>query len=348
MQQQQKRLVSLDYLRGLCALSIVFYHVFIFNGQVLTPNHLLQRLGFYGVSIFYLLSGLTLYCIYYQQNFRQLSVIVDFFKKRVARLFPLLMLLTTFVYFGKPIGLGSDKDLMSYWLNMTGLFAWLDYDNYIVTGGWSIGNELVFYGFFPVLLWQNLSKQTIILWLSTLILLGIYIYFAFFVLNIHVPLAENWQNYINPLNQGFLFVLGMLIAKYFLTKNLTNFISLTLIGIGFLLFMCYPISANLPIISLVTGTLRLIFTLSSALLVLGFFKLTYQLPKILHRPLFTLGEISYGVYLIHPIVILLINQINDGLNFWLKLILTLLITLLLSQLSYQYFEKYFVKIMRKT
>lgn len=75
------RLESLDWLRGLMALSIMLYH---FGGKhdAATP---LGRLGIYGVSIFFILSGLSMAIAYdrYIQGFR---TSVTFFIRRLFRI----------------------------------------------------------------------------------------------------------------------------------------------------------------------------------------------------------------------------------------------------------------------
>ena len=63
-----------------------------------------------------------------------------------------------------------------------------------------------------------------------------------------------------------------------------------------------------------------------------------------------LGKISYGLYMYHPICIVLV--INIALLFkqtsdWLLYPLSLLATILIAGLSYKYFESYFLKFKRK-
>ncbi|WP_367892016.1 acyltransferase family protein, partial [Rodentibacter pneumotropicus] len=55
------RISSLDYLRGLCSFSIMIYHYMLWTGYKVDANDFISRMGIYGVSIFYILSGLTLY-----------------------------------------------------------------------------------------------------------------------------------------------------------------------------------------------------------------------------------------------------------------------------------------------
>ncbi len=95
------RINSLDYLRGLMAIGIMFYHFFVWTFGTYESDTFLEKIGLYGVSVFYV----------------------------------------------------PNKIL----LNLSGLFGFVAFDKYIPTGAWSIGNELVFYAFFPIVL--ILSKK---------------------------------------------------------------------------------------------------------------------------------------------------------------------------------------------
>ena len=58
------RIYSLDYLRGITALAIMFFHLTSWTFGKYNAEDLMGRIGLYGVSVFYILSGLTLSLIY--------------------------------------------------------------------------------------------------------------------------------------------------------------------------------------------------------------------------------------------------------------------------------------------
>ncbi len=66
-----------------------------------------------------------------------------------------------------------------------------------------------------------------------------------------------------------------------------------------------------------------------------------------------LGKISYGIYVIHPLMILFVSklirdwQINGSLKLIVAYLMVLTSTILCAYLSYQYFEKYFLKLKDK-
>jgi len=60
----QNRLFSNDYLSGMAAFGITIYHFNLWTFGEQTTDTFIERVGIYGVSIFYILSGLTLYCVY--------------------------------------------------------------------------------------------------------------------------------------------------------------------------------------------------------------------------------------------------------------------------------------------
>lgn len=342
-----KRLASLDYLRGLAAFGIMIYHYLSWTLGRFSADTFLGRLGVYGVSIFYVLSGLTLYYVYFNKMQPNLSEVVDFFKKRVLRIFPLLWLVT----FAAIAIQGSMPNLGDLALNLTGLFGFVKWDTYYSTGIWSIGNELVFYVFFPFFVLFSKSSK----WLMTIlsaVIFGLFVYFAFFKLDVNTALSDQWRDYINPLNQVFLFLGGYLMGLFLDKVKVHKVLVYTSLIVGVVIFMFYPVHGDT--IHLVTGVNRLIFTLCCLLISFSFFKMDVSLPNFVHKPLTILGEASYSVYLLHPVVYKLTGLlfVASAENLFhtpesVRLVTSVILTLVGGYFVYQYFEKYFMRLGRK-
>jgi exopolysaccharide production protein ExoZ len=344
---QVQRLHSLDYLRGASAFSIMLYHYLSWTTGNFTSEDVLGRIGIYGVSVFYILSGLTLYHVYNDELRFTKTDIFQFFKKRFFRILPLLWLVTII-----SILLNKHQfDLSKLLLNLTGLFGFFEWNNYYSTGAWSIGNELVFYAFFPVVIFF-LKTQKWSLSILILIIFSIYLLFAYSILDPSETLSSQWRNYVNPLNQIFLFLAGILIGLIFKSiKTPSSLIYILLIaGIG--IFVFTPVIGN-PI-QLVTNTTRLIFTISCCFICTSFYKLPIELPLFIHKPLSLLGEFSYSLYLLHPIIFTLLNKYIFSLHYFtncsslFKLAICIGFSVLISYFVYEKFEKYFIALGKRT
>lgn len=334
------RLHNLDYLRGLAAFGIMIYHYLSWTLGKFTADSFMGRVGIYGVSIFYVLSGLTLYYVYYNKMQPSKQDVLAFFKKRIFRIFPLLWLVTILAILLR----GQIPNFFNLFLNLTGLFGFVKWDTYFSAGVWSIGNELVFYALFPFFILFAKSYRLLLILLSIALFL-LYLYFAFIKLN-NEP---TWTNYVNPLNQVFLFLGGFLIGLLFNKKQISNATLIALITAGLGIFIFLPAHGEQIVLKI--GANRLIFTLCCFLICLSFYKLTFKLPLIVHKPLTLLGEASYSIYLIHPIIYNLIGILRSHTIHFpesVRLILSVCTTLFVAYFTYEYFEKYFMKLAKRT
>jgi exopolysaccharide production protein ExoZ len=330
-----KRLEGLDYLRGLAAFGIMCYH---FTGWILGAQHVeadsvWTRIGIYGVAIFYILSGLTLYLVYRRRQKEGTFSIGDFYIKRVFRIFPLLwivIILTMLIHKSHP-------SLFVMLLNFSGLFSVFQWDKYIGTGVWSIGNELSFYLLFPII-FVPLRKYRLISIVASFIII---ISFGFFALELGLKdsLVSGWKIYINPLNQAGLFILGIWGGYYLNKVVIKKHILLMILATSVALFLFFPISGKS--INLVANQNRIIFTMICAGICVFFYKSELRLPFI-HRPLTLLGEASYSVYLLHPIIWFSFKAITPSQPPVISFVFCIAATLGVSYLVYRYFEKPFM------
>ncbi|MFN3587876.1 MAG: acyltransferase family protein [Spirosomataceae bacterium] len=332
------RLPQLDYLRGLAAVGICFYHLILWNtNQVLSASSILGKIGVYGVTIFYLLSGYTLALVYQKVDFRTKTEWKIFFLKRFFRIYPLLWFSTLFTLFY----IQANHSSLEILLNLTGLFGLFSWDKYIATGAWSIGNELFFYLSFPFLMWLRKNSRisfTVIGMIFFLMLL----YQSFYLLVPTIPLSSQWPVYISPFSQIFFFYIGIAIQPIRLGQR-------QLVGIFILLFLAivfYLLPVDGDQITLVTGWLRIVFVLLciSFVLILAHIKVGMDNP--IHFVLNWLGEISYSVYLLHPICFKIWPPLFRFTNlpvgyFWETLVVFIFLS---STIMYYFFEKSFIRL----
>lgn len=339
------RIKELDYLRGLAALSIMYYHfikwLHVYDGA----QTFIGKLSVYGVEIFYILSGITLFHVYQNSLSSNIKSIYIFFTKRFFRIFPLfwLSIILTII-----LGL-THVSLYKLLINVSGLFSFFAWDKYIATGSWSIGNELVFYFIFPLLILLYQHKR-FYFFLVGLVLLFVYHYFAFYIFNPNDSLHNQWTNFINPLNHLFLFYVGMLIPILLQHKSINNYSAMSIALIGcFILFM-FP--SGKDGIHLLCGINRWIFSIGSILICIGFYLMKLNLPLMIDKPFKLLGEISYGVYLLHPIAYHSLCIVIRKLQYYILIppsnamliLMATIITIFMSKVVYKYFEIYFIKI----
>jgi exopolysaccharide production protein ExoZ len=346
--QPTERLFNLDYLRGAAAFSIMIYHYFSWSYGKYDANTAMSRIGVYGVSLFYILSGLTLYHVYFNKLDASTSGLTDFFKKRFFRIYP-LMWLVIILNLMVTIRVPQAQKLL---LNLSGLFGFVSWDSYYAVGLWSIGNELVFYVFFPVfVLLMKFSRPAMVI--LGIMVLALYVYFAFYRLSPDLTLSEQWRDYVNPLNQVFLFMSGFFMGHFFKSQKVNPLIVLTILLIGLAVFVFYPATGDR--ISLVTGIPRIIFTVVCLMICFSFFKLKIPLPHYLHHPLTKLGESSYSVYLLHPIIWKLFYYFSRGsreylsieIPQWILITVAGITSLYVSYLVYMKYEKYCQRLGRK-
>ncbi|MCD0298811.1 acyltransferase [Acinetobacter baumannii] len=237
--------------------------------------------------------------------------------------------------------LHKEIDIYNIFINITLLFGFISPSSYINIGAWSIGNEVFYYAFTPILIIIYL-KNKLLGNIIVIILTLISFYFSFFLLDPTYKLSQQWSLYIHPLNNFFLYSCGLALYYNFHNINMKNIAKLLIIS-SLIIFFFYPISGDQ--INITTNITRIVFSLASVMLTLGFYKLEIDLPLWFSKPFAHLGEATYGIYLLHPIVYIFINKI---FNFPLICIVTTcFITIILSNFTYKYYEKPFIKIGKK-
>jgi peptidoglycan/LPS O-acetylase OafA/YrhL len=336
------RIHGLDYLRGLAALSIMAYH---FTGWGLGPNEadtLLGRAGIYGVGIFYALSGMTLHHVYGERLALSMPSLANFFRKRVLRIYPLLWIASI----ASIIIHRMHPTPLDLFLNLSGLFGFIRWDVYFTTGAWSIGNELAFYSVFPLLVWLA-QRNRALLSAAILVAFGFYAWFAFYRIDPARPIQDQWADYANPLNQGFLFIAGFAISFASARARIPKMAVWMLLIAGLALFIGLPAEGDLATIA--SGWSRMAFTLSILMICTASYHLPSGAPPLVDRGLNLLGNISYSLYLLHPIVFSVVNRYLSrtaafaGSDSALaRMALAAVASFALSYLVHRYFERFFM------
>lgn len=335
------RIDSLDYLRGLAAFGIMIYHMHLFTYGEVDSSSILAKIKIYGVSIFYVLSGLTLYLVNIRNFALTKPILATFYIKRFFRIVPLLWMATALTVI---VSFSPDYvNLKKIIANITVLPGAIKPETLIAKGAWSIGDELFFYMLFPFLLWLvKYNKWTFFAF--TLVSFLLLSYFSFYKMDPNIALGEQSSAYVNPLGQMFYFVIG--IALGVLERNLKRFGWWAIVAILFVgaIIAFYPATGN-PV-QLVTGFNRLILSGFVIIFCFLFYKCDFSfLPEFIKTGLSTLGEISFSVYLIHPIIYAIIRFVSADFFIdkpFILIPLTIIATLIASFYNYTYFEKYFV------
>lgn len=334
------RIESLDWLRGLMATSIMLYHLTMcyFPSFTLDSSALLGKLGVYGVSIFFVISGLSM-AIVYEKFIKDVNSSIQFFIRRIFRIWPLLWIVII-LYLYKNGG----WNWKGVAINFTTLFGFIKPEAYINVGAWSIGNEMVYYSLTPFIIFL-FNKKLILGNIFTTITVIIGAIFAFFLLSPTQLLSDQWNIYINPFNHLFLYAIGVSLFYNFnkVILNKTQVISV-LIVVTFS-FWLYPASGDQ--IYIVTGLNSVLISFISICLVFAFYKINFSLPKIFSIPLEQFGIATYGIYLLHPIVCQYVNSVTSKIGIFIPMIsfiVVTIITVLIALISYNIFEKRLVLI----
>lgn len=284
------RVHGLDLIRGICALAVCLYHVYLWTGSAE-----FHTLGTYGVYIFFVVSGASLYIGYADHCFDKAET-KRFFARRFLRLAPLYV---GVVGLWTLLALASHEDLPGAWtffLNVSLLFGFVDPGrSSIVTGGWSIGIEVVFYVLFPLLLSLVRSRFWLFMLVTALVAQHLYIHFA---LDAARDLHDAWIDYTQPLSFIFYFLAGLCLAKVlkngWLPQSRWHWLPMVLL---LAILFTIPSASYKAVLTGPAGwTLSLIAVLiaaSSASLRLG--ARGMALAELM-------GAMSYGLYLIHPFV----------------------------------------------
>ncbi len=334
------RFPALDYLRGLMALSVLVFHYDKWLTGYWDASLLQGRLGVYAVSIFFVLSGLTLTLVYEQRLNDQLHTWGQFFRKRLFRIFPLLWLATaaTLLLDDHP------RTAKVIFLNFTGLFGFINPAEDIATGAWSIGCELVFYAAFPTLL--LLAKRSQSAFLAVLVAffaLATWTSFAWFS-----PLKSHqtdwWSAYVQVANHAIFFVGGMAIGIFReILKRISRRIWISVLVFTALIFTGWPVDTG-PFF-LISGSNRVVFMTLTLLAVTSFFNSNLVFKGLAHQFWAWLGAISYSLYLLHPLVYRAMHAafMKAGIleGYWQLFITATLAALFLSHFTYHFTEVVF-------
>lgn len=292
------RVHSIDYLRGIMAFSVVLYHFF----RISDSSTILGRLGIYSVSTFYIISGMALFLSHKNEKWDVKNYLIFIFR-RFIRLAPVYWLAMIFLFLFYSIS--SHKityDTIKIVQNILLTFGITDPLGYMIIGGWSIGNEIVFYLFFPLIIASMFRKQTMIIMAFLTIIL--FLYCSFYYMNNSETLYKQWGDYINPINQVYFFIFGVILSKILLPYvGRAKRVSLLIIFVASLVFCLYPASGDQ--IHIVTNFEKIVFTLVVIFLSAAFFSLgDLKNTPVVHIPLKFLGDVSYSLYLLHGVALM--------------------------------------------
>lgn len=332
-----ERLDPLTSLRFFAAAMIVAYHA---GTRGLGPQWPLHFALGEGVSFFFVLSGFVL--AYNYPQLKDAAAVKTFYVARFARIWPahiasallLILLIGNISYFSLPTG---TRGLITL-AYVTLTHAWVPISNFITaynTVSWSISTEFFFYLVFPLLVanWRNTWHLKLLCTFA--LACGMWVLASMFATASGIEDMRGNLAYINPLARLFEFTLGIGVCHLYRAYrlqflNAMSWRTATVVEVGTLLvvllslWVSHEIAVNATVAVSLSKTASLIFATSGpgtfffAWLIFVFAIGAGALSRALKtRPMVFLGEISFGLYLVHTLFLLYRQQapgMFDGLS----------------------------------
>lgn len=328
---------DIDGLRAIAVLSVVLFHAIRVKG------------GFIGVDIFFVISGYLISTIIFGNLNRNNFSFVEFYSRRIKRIFPALLFVLLASYtFGWFVLLGDEyKQLGKHIAGGAGFVSnfilWNEsgyFDNAAMTKPllhlWSLGIEEQFYIIWPLLLWVT-WKQCINFLVITISLAVIS-----FLLNISNVKADAVATFYSPQTRFWELMIGSILAyltignrsilinikqQYF---NVLSFFGVALITVG-LIFITEE--------NAFPGWWALLPTLGAVLIISAGAKAWFNRVILSNRVLVWFGLISYPLYLWHWVLLSFARILEYQRPSFEIRITAILISILLAWVTYKFIEK---------
>jgi exopolysaccharide production protein ExoZ len=326
-------LVYLQYLRGLAALAVVYFHISLQYNELGLFGLYLPVFGKEGVDVFFVLSGFIICYIAQIRPKAPRAFIWD----RIVRVVPLYWfysaLMTTMLILLPEMVKSGQFDLT----HIITSFIFMPHahpifsEQYwpVVIPGWTLNYEMFFYFIFfcSLYLLKGIRLAFIIITIGSLVALQ---------LLFTMPYPLNFWG--NPIVLEFLF--GMLLAKVVIKYGAAINIKLSLlVSVLIVLFSCVFFDLNNPFL----------IGLSAALLVFWVVVINLKTKPINLLVLKLLGDASYSLYLSHIFVISVVNTVckklpfENSVNGFIFIILSFSLSIIVGVFSYQSIEKPIVR-----
>lgn len=336
---------GLTGIRAVAALTVVVWHTDMFLDSFKLEQFGLKQTGLagYAVNLFFVLSGfLITYLLMVEKEKTGTIDVKKFYLRRILRIWPLYyfsILLSFVLCFFEIINL-PDSPIFSYFLYFF-LLANVSYAIKIsvttITPLWSVGVEEQFYAIWPwIIKFSNKITRSL--------LFVIIIYFSLK----SIVWLYNPQSYLYSFVSHAridLMALGGLGA--YIIKNDISWLKNIIFSkymqlISWLVVFYSVIVSPIHLSSFLDDELNSIFYL---IIILNVSSNKKTLISLENKVLKFFGEISYGIYIYHMIVIALIIKYFDsdisGLGYFSLIVplIVILFTSIMAYLSYKYIEK---------
>jgi len=293
IKQKLGTIEGIQYLRGVAALMVVFFHARSYFGVV--PEW--TRIGSRGVDIFFVISGFII--VYATRKISNddsaIRSCATFLGKRFIRVVPLYWIALTITAF----------PYLSYWVHsadsITGLFGNINYDlgtifqDYaffphlsidedeqgeifpILIQGWTLNYEIAFYFLFGLTILTRQYRLIIaVLLISGLVLLG----------RLHHFHAVSGLFYTSPILLEFVY--GILLYEIYAKTHHLSFNKMTLVSVGIV---------GVLLLAIGSGTNNKVVLGAAATFIVWVFIQAFRDNH--NRALKLLGDASYSIYLFH-------------------------------------------------
>lgn len=305
----KEKLYSVQYLRGLAAILVVYLHAVLLQMSVGGVSYQqnfysLRSIGNCGVDLFFIISGFII--CYISSEDSGIEKFKRFIKKRFIRINPVFYVSCFLMFIGYLLWSPNEYSLDTIIKTITILPIFDSGEEFtypLIYVGWTLSYEWAFYIFYSLFIAFSIVKRREIYLIS--------IFFLLFLIGFFFPVRE--IHYIFITNPMFLeFVLGMLVAMAYRRIKKVPLIVTVLIGLIALLFYGYLIvgghgqvgEAYLINTGVYTWHRFFLFGVPAMLLFISFLFLEKRtsINYIRSEKLALLGDASYSIYLIHPIL----------------------------------------------
>lgn len=345
---------GLNGLRAIAALAVVLSHTTVYLGEFNLDPHIIGSLANgnpkgidlsdFAVSIFFALSGfLITYLLLVEDQTNEINI-KHFYVRRILRIWPLYYFYYILVLFFIHIWRipHTEYTNLFYIFFSANIPKVLDEKSDLLGHYWSLGVEEHFYLFWPwvVKKWAKQLKSPLLLILAILIILKAVSHFIF------PGTYFESAMYVNRFDCMLIGALG----SYLYFQNNKIFIYLFTHPAAQLLAWLAIFSATFNKFHIAAVFDHEIMSVFTVVLIIGQIKSKNKIINLNTNAFDFLGKISYGIYVIHPLVIFAFAKIyihisgtHTTLNYFFVYGAVLGLTVAMAYFSYEYLEKPFLK-----